>query len=523
MAAKKRGGKEIFNKKSSKKKRMQTIFSTRNQMGLSTIIVTLIIILLSLVAVGILWGVVRNILNNQTEITQTENQFFSEQMDIQNVNYNFPIVNITLRRPAGEIKVSGINVTTTTTTSSMPSDVFSLVDLSGSMRQCWNITNKQCSNLLSIGDSYTSYTCDLLNTNKQATCNSYGGSAWNGQCTGVSYSQCNNLGGNYLSSICKFLCAGTGGCGSSKQSACTGVGGTWYGQCSNITYSQCNTLAGTYYNSSLCDTLPSNYQTGCINYGGIVNDKLTAAQNANINLINDLLNLGNGRVGLIGFNGAVSMSNSTGLTTNSILLNVTLGSWQATDATCICCAINNATARFQQQSPSSNLKSMIVMSDGQTNTLCSQQGTGNSIQDAINAACNANASLNNFVIYSVGLGTDVDAATLTSIAKCGGGKYFSAVNVSDLIGIYQGIAQQIQQQSQSVTSLSLLSFVFYNGTDTYNESEYNMPGILQTQTYNFDLTGELSGTLTKIEIYPVVILSNNKEIIGPLLNSWTPN
>lgn len=394
----------------------------KKKRGLSTIIVTLIIILLSLVAIGILWNTVKYLLQRQTEITHIENSFFSEQIKIMSVKYDEPLLNITLRKPSGEIKATSVNITAAGTLP-LEADIFSIVDLSGSMRQCYNITSRQC----------------------------------------------NNLGGSY--------------------------------------------------NSQICDSLSVNAQDGCILYSGIWNDKLTATQNANKDLINNILHSENTRMGLVGYRSSVVISASTNLTTDVNLLNTTINSWQATSSTCICCGINNAVTKLIQQSSQEKLKSMIIMSDGEANFACTQQGTGNPKNDAIKAACDANSSLNNLIIYSIGV-QGADQATLTSIANCGGGRYFSVTNTSELIGIYQGIAQQIEERYYSLTSLNYLLFIFYNATDSYKENIFNMPDVLQTKTYDFNLQGELSGRIIKIEVYPVAITSYKQEIIGPMLDSW---
>jgi hypothetical protein len=68
--------------------------------------------------------------------------------------------------------------------------------------------------------------------------------------------------------------------------------------------------------------------------------------------------------------------------------------------------------------------------------------------------------------------------------------------------------------------LSYLAFKFYNATDTFTEKIYDLPPILQTKTYNFNLMGDLSGQITRIEIYPVTVTSSNEEVVGPIYDTW---
>jgi hypothetical protein len=291
-------------------------------------------------------------------------------------------------------------------------------------------------------------------------------------------------------------------------------------ECYGITRNQCDILVGDY-NGGTCDSLLANKQSGCISYGGTWNDKLTATQNANRQLISSILRSGTSRMGLVGYRTAVVNSSSANLTNDANFLNTTINSWQAVNNTCICCGINDAALRLRQQSSQEKIKSIIVMSDGQANVRCSQQGTGDSKNDAIKAACDANLSLNNLIIYSIGV-QGADAATLTSIATCGGGKYFSVTNISELMGVYEGIAQQIEEKYLSLTSLSYLSIIFYNATNSYKENIYDIPDILQSRTYTFNLQGVLSGTLIRIEVYPVVVTSKKEIVIGPMMDVWVP-
>src|SRR4030043_2492507 len=71
-----------FSSKNHKGQR-PTISSRRNRRGLSTIIVTLILIVISLVAVAIFWVVVRNLISQQSEGISFEK--FAISMDINKV------------------------------------------------------------------------------------------------------------------------------------------------------------------------------------------------------------------------------------------------------------------------------------------------------------------------------------------------------------------------------------------------------------------------------------------------------
>jgi hypothetical protein len=76
--------------------------------GLSTIVATLLIILLTLVAVGIVWVVVRNVIQNGAE--QVSLGKFTLDLEIKNIvrDNNNNSMNIKLKRNAGDGQLSGI-------------------------------------------------------------------------------------------------------------------------------------------------------------------------------------------------------------------------------------------------------------------------------------------------------------------------------------------------------------------------------------------------------------------------------
>jgi hypothetical protein len=84
-------------------------FSSKNRRGLSTVIVTLILILVSLVAVGVIWVVVRNVIQTGTEEVGLSQ--FSLNAKIMNVlvDNNSNNISLTVKRNAGEGELIGIS------------------------------------------------------------------------------------------------------------------------------------------------------------------------------------------------------------------------------------------------------------------------------------------------------------------------------------------------------------------------------------------------------------------------------
>lgn len=249
--------------------------------------------------------------------------------------------------------------------------------------------------------------------------------------------------------------------------------------------------------------------------------KLPETKNANKELVNSILGLeGDNRISLVCYNSSIMSRASLDFTDSIAQLNNKIDLWAvAFGGTCICCGINNASQKFQSGSASEKSKAMIVMSDGEANVQCAQQGTGDAKQDAIKAACDANSSLSNFVIYSIGFGSSADAATLTEIAKCGGGEYYYS-DIGNLISVYKKISEQIIKKYRTIATISYLKIVFSNNTASYLEIINNPPkDPYEIKNYIFNLQGKISN-VQKIEIYPVLLTPSGKEVIGPLLSTW---
>jgi hypothetical protein len=101
--------------------------------------------------------------------------------------------------------------------------------------------------------------------------------------------------------------------------------------------------------------------------------------------------------------------------------------------TAIGTAINACWNDLVSDGDSTHIWVCILLSDG----------VSNSGLDPISEA--QNAAANDVVIYTIGLGSDVDEVTLQNIAAITGGEYFFAETPEDLVGIYQHIGTVVDQ------------------------------------------------------------------------------
>jgi hypothetical protein len=413
-------------KKKAKKEKKK-----KESKGLSNIVATLLIMLVSIVAILIFWSIVRNIVINQTELAKIKNEFFSENIEIKKFNLEGDLINITLEKKGG------------TTTSSKERekietkevrnlDIISVVDLSGSMLSC-NGVSKACCEINLTGAFFPIQSFNI------------------GMCTRISLDE-------------KDIC-------------------------------------------TLC--------------GGVLDDKLSPIKEANKELINLLLESKGSKIGLTAYNQIIIEPYSLNLTDNVNELENKIDSWEAMGNTCICCGINDAVKKLEEHSSDDKVKKIIIMSDGNPNVPCIEQNTGNPSLDAVKAACDAKLLFKeNLTIYSVGFGEDANETTLLGVANCGGGKYFSAMNVSELIDVYTTIGEYFKETYETITNVNYLFVVFSNGTNSYTEKISKVPGALEIKTYQTNLSGKLTGEIIKIEIFPVIITDSGKEIIGPPSDVW---
>jgi len=182
---------------------------------------------------------------------------------------------------------------------------------------------------------------------------------------------------------------------------------------------------------------------------------------------------------------------------------------------------SNASAKFDLELlglNSSRDKAMLVMSDGAANQQCAEQGTGSSIQDAIQAACDARQDWG-ITVYSVGYSSEADTATLDSIAMCGDGISTTSTNTTSLQEFYQDVASSIVSASRHSQTIeiqgTLEKSILYD--DSYIEMNYT-PSVQPAQfgeiALNFEEKNFNNCTFN-------VTIPGNIRIVDALLTSYS--
>lgn len=181
-------------------------------------------------------------------------------------------------------------------------------------------------------------------------------------------------------------------------------------------------------------------ESTCNSCGGTYSNKIQDAKDANYLFIDMILNASGNRVGLSGYASSAPDTYYHTLSNNNVSLKNEVSTWPASGSTCICCGVNKAIQGILANSSSDKFQSIVVMSDGEATTTCAEQGTGDPSDDAIQAACDAYNDYG-IKVYTIGFGSGAGVQTLTDMASCGDGSFFSTV--SDLESIYEKIAEEL--------------------------------------------------------------------------------
>ena len=90
-----------------------------NKRGLSAVVTTLMIILLALVAVGVLWLVVGNLISEESEIFEAKSKLFFEQVNIKSVKIDsgdeLSLV-VSLQKLGGSSNLKSVKIITSSST-----------------------------------------------------------------------------------------------------------------------------------------------------------------------------------------------------------------------------------------------------------------------------------------------------------------------------------------------------------------------------------------------------------------------
>jgi hypothetical protein len=218
-----------------------------------------------------------------------------------------------------------------------------------------------------------------------------------------------------------------------------------------------------------------------------------------------ILNVSGNRVGLVAYSGipnTIPTSNSQtivsyhNLSNNSASLISQIDSYTPNGATGICGSLRQSIKMLLDQSNSSRSKFIVLMTDGLANVQCNPKNQNSTVgcipricpstgycagggclystcgdwisekaaNDSIQEGCRAMSY--DIKVYTVGFGPvstcPISNYTLNEIARCGGGKYYSSSNTTELMNIYRSIAGEIVSLSYETQRINITGNVSLN-------------------------------------------------------------
>ena len=250
--------------------------------------------------------------------------------------------------------------------------------------------------------------------------------------------------------------------------------------------------------------------------GSMQGTKISLAKDANIDFINEVIS-GNGehKIGLVSYSNSANREHDLSRDNDSLISAINFLS--ATGATCICCGINEAVDMIKD---SVNSKMMIVMSDGDATRTCSQQGTGDSSEDTIQAAKDAYENYG-IVVHTIAFGTGSDIETMNKTAIAGNGNLYVS-NIAGLSDIYSDVTEEVQKTevTHKTIGADCIRFLFLNQTHSYKYDDCDAlePGgtkrYIVPDSKNLD---EYITNITSLEIYSIALDQSGKEHISHLM------
>lgn len=491
---------------------------------MSTIVTVLVILLLTIVILGVLWIFVKDYVKKQSEEIELKRKFFSEEIEFVKVKIEGSTVNMAIKKIGGKIEV---NESEEEVITPVEVDIILVLDRSGSMRQSgWiletSLLAENTTTLIVPRNAYSStYSFSVPSgTQRLAVAIDWG------KITGFNGSEGSEFAlnlrrpagtwiansGNYPSEL------------SGKVDPPDSIG------TANEYFSGISTRPQYFYienpqngiwqakvygwNLRPKSSPPSTQNVSVQIYMGdssSLNKSLTIissdlVKSASKNFI-DRLNEED-QAAIVRFGSYAELTQ--GLSSNKSAIKNAIDNLGIEGGTYINTGIDIATQHLTTTGRSDAVKIITILTDGQND-----MGPNPVLASA------QLAKDKDFTIFTIGLTNFVDESMLKTIATKPEYYYYSDFDKLDQV--YQEIAEKIKTTYTSIHQFNYLVFVFHSETDSYRETVSELPEVLGTKKYTFDLTGKLEGEIIKIEVYPVIISSSGKETIGSLLDVWERN
>ena len=252
-----------------------------------------------------------------------------------------------------------------------------------------------------------------------------------------------------------------------------------------------------------CDIAIKDYQVEKLSDAG-VNIILVCDNSGSMgdyNKIDDLKNAllkfadnldGDTKAGIVAFSSGYQDKGSTLLGSAGQQLKTAINEMEASGGTNIYSGVEKALEQFQ---PGDSINVMIVMSDGQDDT------PSESRLQELKAAC----ADRDVMIYSMGLGSDVDSAVLSAYSAAGGGSYTFVSDADSLLSFYNYLYKISRNRfrvtytaEDTIQTDRMLRAEYRDDTKVFDTKEYKLYD-------NSDLDGDNVGEQYSVALEGVTV------------------
>lgn len=232
--------------------------------------------------------------------------------------------------------------------------------------------------------------------------------------------------------------------------------------------------------------------------GSMQGQKLIDAKTAAESFVNQL-DPTNDRSGLVSYSNTVTVDQQ--LTSNQTTVKSKIDSLVANGNTDTGDAIYNATNQLVQNGRSGAIHVEILLTDGLANL-----PQNSVIGTAYGENASRDAANHNVYIYTIGLGSDVNATFLNDVATITGGKYYFAPDTSTLTQIYGQIAGELLAGGSAGTILKQNGVTIAKVTATAGLNKINITD------KNGNVIGSGSFPIQNNTLYTMKVVTSGKNI-----------
>lgn len=234
------------------------------------------------------------------------------------------------------------------------------------------------------------------------------------------------------------------------------------------------------------------------------------------------------RIGLAGYYSSVKPGTWHSLSNDATSLKDMVESYKTygTDNSCFACALKEAEAHLNAETPEGKNKAIIIMSDGFADKCWGRAPCAgfDPVEEAIEIACEIHEN-SDITIYSIGFGVGADNTTLKNMSvDCGGGLFYNASNETRLEEVFKEIADEIltlgfyNQKAVSEGVSSSLSKDSYIGLEYFPDIAplvyKKIPITVESEPFGNDIT---TGTIS----IPENVTVTNAVVTSYSGDEWT--